>query len=112
METTRSQGRSKASRSAPPRSPSSDDDAVIQVHELSRRFGDFVAVNKVSFDVKRGEIFGLLGANGAGKSTTFRMLCGLLPVSICAVRPRRHARVSVIWRSVFPCTATCRYRRT
>lgn len=56
-------------------------DAVIQAHELSRRFGDFVAVNKVSFDVKRGEIFGLLGANGAGKSTTFRMLCGLLPVS-------------------------------
>ncbi len=72
--------------SAPPRSPSSDDDAVIQVHELSRRFGDFVAVNKVSFDVKRGEIFGLLGANGAGKSTTFRMLCGLLPVSSGSVR--------------------------
>jgi ABC-2 type transport system ATP-binding protein len=56
-------------------------EAVIQVHELSRLFGDFIAVNKVSFDVKRGEIFGLLGANGAGKSTTFRMLCGLLPVS-------------------------------
>ncbi len=59
--------------------------AVIQVHELSRRFGDFIAVNKVSFDVKRGEIFGLLGANGAGKSTTFRMLCGLLPVSTGSV---------------------------
>lgn len=71
---------------APPRSESGDDDAVIQVHELSRRFGDFVAVNKVSFDVKRGEIFGLLGANGAGKSTTFRMLCGLLPVSSGSVR--------------------------
>ncbi|VAW79976.1 ABC-type efflux pump, duplicated ATPase component YbhF [hydrothermal vent metagenome] len=67
--------------SAPPKSVSSDDNAVIQAHELSRCFGDFVAVNKVSFDVKRGEIFGLLGANGAGKSTTFRMLCGLLPVS-------------------------------
>jgi ABC-type multidrug transport system ATPase subunit len=64
-----------------PRSESGDDDAVIRVRELSRHFGDFVAVNKVSFDVKRGEIFGLLGANGAGKSTTFRMLCGLLPVS-------------------------------
>ncbi|TCK17880.1 ABC-2 type transport system ATP-binding protein [Thiogranum longum] len=58
-----------------------NDEAVIQAHELSRRFGDFIAVNKVSFDVRRGEIFGLLGANGAGKSTTFRMLCGLLPVS-------------------------------
>lgn len=72
--------------SAPPQSPSSDDNAVIQAHELSRHFGDFIAVNKVSFDVKRGEIFGLLGANGAGKSTTFRMLCGLLPVSSGSVR--------------------------
>lgn len=63
-----------------------DEDAVIQVRELSCRFGDFIAVNKVSFDVKRGEIFGLLGANGAGKSTTFRMLCGLLPVSAGSVR--------------------------
>lgn len=72
--------------SAPPGSLSRDDNAVIQVHELSRYFGDFVAVNKVSFDVKRGEIFGLLGANGAGKSTTFRMLCGLLPVSSGSVR--------------------------
>jgi len=57
------------------------DDEVIRVHELVRRFGDFIAVNRVSFSVSRGEIFGLLGANGAGKSTTFRMLCGLLPVS-------------------------------
>ncbi len=72
--------------STPPQSPSSDDNAVIQASELSRYFGDFIAVNKVSFDVKRGEIFGLLGANGAGKSTTFRMLCGLLPVSSGSVR--------------------------
>lgn len=56
-------------------------DEVIKVKNLVRRFGDFVAVNNVSFSVRRGEIFGLLGANGAGKSTTFRMLCGLLPVS-------------------------------
>ena len=54
---------------------------VIQVKNLVRRFGDFVAVNNISFSVRRGEIFGLLGANGAGKSTTFRMLCGLLPAS-------------------------------
>jgi ABC-2 type transport system ATP-binding protein len=54
---------------------------VIAVHELTRRFGAFIAVNAVSFSVQRGEIFGLLGANGAGKSTTFRMLCGLLPAS-------------------------------
>jgi ABC-2 type transport system ATP-binding protein len=54
---------------------------VIVVDRLTRRFGSFVAVNDVSFRVARGEIFGLLGANGAGKSTTFRMLCGLLPAS-------------------------------
>jgi len=58
-----------------------DDQEVIRVDRLQRRFGDFIAVNNVSFKVNRGEIFGLLGANGAGKSTTFRMLCGLLPVS-------------------------------
>ncbi len=56
-------------------------DEVIRVHDLQRRFGDFIAVNNISFSVRRGEIFGLLGANGAGKSTTFRMLCGLLPAS-------------------------------
>ena len=54
---------------------------VIAVKDLERWFGDFCAVKKVSFSVKKGEIFGLLGANGAGKSTTFRMLCGLLPPS-------------------------------
>ena len=51
---------------------------AISVRDLTRRFGDFVAVDHVSFDVERGEIFGFLGANGAGKSTTIRMLCGLL----------------------------------
>ena len=53
-------------------------DAAISVRGLTRRFGDFVAVDSVSFDVARGEIFGFLGSNGAGKSTTIRMLCGLL----------------------------------
>ncbi len=52
-------------------------DAVV-VKDLERRFGDFVAVNRVSFSVGSGEIFGFLGPNGAGKSTTIRMLCGLL----------------------------------
>lgn len=55
---------------------------AIEVRELSRKFGDFVAVDRVSFEVKRGEVFGFLGANGAGKSTTIRMLTGiLLPTS-------------------------------
>ena len=51
---------------------------VIEVHDLIRRYGDFIAVNSVSFDVFKGEIFGYLGANGAGKTTTIRILCGLL----------------------------------
>jgi ABC-2 type transport system ATP-binding protein len=51
---------------------------TIEVRNLTRRFGRFVAVDRVSFDVARGEIFGFLGSNGAGKSTTIRMLCGLL----------------------------------
>ena len=60
--------------------------AAITVQHLSRRFGDFVAVDDVSFDVRQGEIFGFLGANGAGKSTTIRMLCGLLrPTSGTAI---------------------------
>ncbi len=54
---------------------------VVEAKGLTRRFGDFVAVDKIDFAVAAGEIFGLLGPNGAGKSTTFRMLCGLLPPS-------------------------------
>ena len=53
-------------------------DAAIDVRRLTRRFGAFVAVDDLSFSVRRGEIFGFLGSNGAGKSTTIRMLCGLL----------------------------------
>jgi ABC-2 type transport system ATP-binding protein len=66
---------------AQPTSAHSAGPAVIEVRDLQRRFGEFYAVNHISFSVARGEIFGLLGANGAGKSTTFRMLCGLLPPS-------------------------------
>ena len=51
---------------------------AIEVKSLVKRFGDFTAVDGVSFEVGRGRIFGFLGANGAGKSTTIRMLCGLL----------------------------------
>jgi len=54
---------------------------VIEVKNLVRKFGDFVAVQDTSFTVRKGEVFGLLGPNGAGKTTTFRMLCGLLPAT-------------------------------
>jgi ABC-2 type transport system ATP-binding protein len=51
---------------------------AVEVKDLVKRFGDFYAVDHISFEVSRGEIFGFLGPNGAGKSTTIRMLCGLL----------------------------------
>ena len=54
---------------------------AIEAHNLTRRFGDFVAVDKVNFRIERGEIFGFLGSNGCGKSTTMKMLTGLLPFS-------------------------------
>lgn len=55
-----------------------DGEPAVTLQDLERRFGDFVAVNRISLSVNRGEIFGFLGPNGAGKSTTIRMLCGLL----------------------------------
>jgi ABC-2 type transport system ATP-binding protein len=67
-------------------SPSLEQEAVVQVRDLVRRFGAFTAVDHVSFEVRRGEIFGLLGPNGAGKTTTFRMLCGLLPATSGTLR--------------------------
>jgi ABC-type ATPase involved in cell division len=61
-------------------------DPAILVRDLTRRFGAFTAVDRINFEVERGEIFGFLGANGAGKSTAIRMMCGLLkPTSGTAV---------------------------
>ncbi len=54
---------------------------AVTLRNLEKRFGDFIAVNRVSLDVDKGEIFGFLGPNGAGKSTTIRMLCGILTPS-------------------------------
>lgn len=51
---------------------------VVNVDKLTKKFGDFTATNEISFQVAKGEIFGFLGANGAGKTTAMRMLCGLL----------------------------------
>jgi ABC-type multidrug transport system ATPase subunit/ABC-type multidrug transport system permease subunit len=66
--------------SVPPRT-AGDDEIAIEAEALSRAFGDFVAVDQVSFRIRRGEIFGFLGSNGCGKTTTMKMLTGLLPAS-------------------------------
>ena len=84
----------QAARSAQPTEPTiddsghepHDDEVVVEVRELGKRFGDFQAVSGIGFAVRRGEIFGLLGPNGAGKTTTFRMLCGLLAASEGEIR--------------------------
>ena len=63
----------------PPRQ--SSDSIAIEAHDLTMRFGDFVAVDRVNLRIERGEIFGFLGSNGCGKTTTMKMLTGLLPAS-------------------------------
>ncbi|WP_324710197.1 ATP-binding cassette domain-containing protein [Pseudomonas citronellolis] len=86
----------EALKAAAPGGTSGNGEAVIEVKDLVRKFGDFTAVDRTSFSVARGEIFGLLGPNGAGKTTTFRMLCGLLPASSGSLQVAgvnlRHAR--------------------
>jgi len=59
-------------------SPGPAVDSVIEVHDLVRKFGPLIAVAGITFGIRRGEIFGILGPNGSGKTTTIRMLCGLL----------------------------------
>ena len=110
--TSNNPGQATAPTSAPAAAPSipppaplparataaQSDEPVVRVHDLVRRFGEFVAVDHVNFAIRKGEIFGLLGPNGAGKSTTFRMLCGLLPLTSGTLRVAgydlRHARAS------------------
>jgi len=65
----------------PPRPEDGDGEAVIEAEALTIRFGDFTAVDNVSFRIPKGEIFGFLGSNGCGKTTTMKMLTGLLPAS-------------------------------
>ena len=83
----------------------------VEVESLVKRFGEFVAVDRINLEVRKGEVFGFLGPNGAGKSTTIRMLCGLLkPTSGRAhggrIRcehgsPKRCARTSATCRRNF-----------
>lgn len=65
----------------PPRNGAADNDLVIEAENLTVRFGDFTAVNSVSFQIRKGEIFGFLGSNGCGKTTTMKVLTGLLAAS-------------------------------
>ena len=65
----------------PPRDESDDGQVAIKAENLTKRFGNFVAVDQVNFEIRRGEIFGFLGSNGCGKTTTMKMLTGLLPAS-------------------------------
>jgi ribosome-dependent ATPase len=65
----------------PPRETDSFGETAIEAHDLTMRFGDFTAVDHVSFSIGRGEIFGFLGSNGCGKTTTMKMLTGLLPAT-------------------------------
>ncbi len=64
--------------------------AIIETHDLTRRFGDLVAVDRLNLTVERGEIFGLVGPDGAGKTTTLRMLCGLMNPSEGGARVAGH----------------------
>ncbi len=83
--------------------PEAARDVVIDVHGLTKSFGSRVVVRDLSMQVKRGTIFGFLGPNGSGKTTTIRMLCGLLTptkaaatasVTTSALKPRRSRRAS------------------
>lgn len=65
----------------PPRKETGNEEIAIEADGLTQRFGDFTAVDHVSFRIKKGEIFGFLGSNGCGKSTTMKMLTGLLPAT-------------------------------
>src|SRR5690606_24541723 len=65
----------------PPRDSKGDRGIAIEAHDLTMRFGDFVAVDRVNLRIAQGEIFGFLGSNGCGKSTTMKMLTGLLQPS-------------------------------
>ncbi|MGY3602896.1 MULTISPECIES: ribosome-associated ATPase/putative transporter RbbA [unclassified Bradyrhizobium] len=74
----------------PPRSSEHADDIAIEAEQLTVKFGDFTAVDNVSFRIPRGEIFGFLGSNGCGKTTTMKVLTGLLPASEGTAKLFRH----------------------
>ena len=95
------------SRCASPLALDDQAEIAIEARDLTMRFGDFVAVDHVNFRIRKGEIFGFLGSNGCGKSTTMKMLTGLLPASEAA--PGCSARRSIRGTSTrAAASATCR----
>src|SRR3981081_230933 len=67
-------------------------DPIIKITDLTRRFGELTAVDRLSIEVSRGEIFGLVGPDGAGKTTTLRMLCALMGAPSCQAWVPEHDR--------------------
>src|SRR2546425_11724760 len=82
---------------------------IVQVRNLTKRFGDFTAVDGVSFDIRQGEILGLLGPNGAGKTTTIQMLLGLITPTTGEIRmfglPFDRHREEILGRGKFSSTS-------
>ena len=88
---------------------------AVSAEHLVRRFGHFTAVNDVSFQIKKGEIFGFLGPNGSGKTTVIKMLTGLLPLTEGSAKvegidvrmtQKAFAKILAICRRISVCTAT------
>jgi ribosome-dependent ATPase len=91
----------------PPLPPDGDGEAAIEAKDLTMRFGDFTAVDRVSFRIRRGEIFGFLGSNGCGKTTTMKMLTCRRARAVPGCSGRRSIRT--IWPHA-GASATCRSR--
>jgi ABC-2 type transport system ATP-binding protein len=83
---------------------------LIEVQNLSKSYGDFKAVDDLSFTVKKGEILGFLGPNGAGKTTTMRILTGYLPATSGTARVAGLTCLTIRWRCAAT-SATCPKRR-
>ncbi len=92
----------------PPRAAAMAVSTAIEAEGLTQRFGDFTAVDHVSFRIERGEIFGFLGSNGCGKTTTMKMLTGLLPPTEGAGAAVRQARSMRATSRRASASATCR----
>jgi branched-chain amino acid transport system permease protein len=90
----------KDAHALPIKTQSNSDEVILEVDQISKRFGGLLAVNEVSFSIKSGEIKGLIGPNGAGKSTTFNLITGVLPVTSGHVFFRGHRIENMSMREI------------